>query len=45
MTNFIPLDGDLELKQIYLYILNIIIGAKVALGLVAVFTSFLKEGR
>ncbi len=25
--------------------LNIIIGAKVALGLVAVFTSFLKEGR
>lgn len=45
MTNFIPLDGDLDLKQIYLYILNIIIGAKVALGLVAVFTSFLKEGR
>ena len=45
MTNFIPLDGDLESKQIYLYILNIIIGAKVALGLVAVFTSFLKEGR
>jgi multicomponent Na+:H+ antiporter subunit B len=45
MTNFIPLDGGIEIKQIYLYILNIIIGAKVALGLVAVFTSFLKEGR
>jgi len=45
MTNFMPLDGDIELKQIYLYLLNIIIGAKVALGLVAVFTSFLKEGR
>jgi multicomponent Na+:H+ antiporter subunit B len=45
MTNFIPLDGGIEIKQIYLYTLNIIIGAKVALGLVAVFTSFLKEGR
>lgn len=45
MTNFIPLDGDIEVKQVYLYVLNIIIGAKVALGLVAVFTSFLKEGR
>lgn len=45
MTNFIPVDGDIQLKQIYLLILNIIIGAKVSLGLVAVFTSFLKEGR
>jgi multicomponent Na+:H+ antiporter subunit B len=45
MTNFIPLNGDIAFKQIYLYLLNIIIGAKVALGLVAVFTSFLKEGR
>lgn len=45
MTNFIPLDGEIEIKHIYLYLLNIIIGAKVALGLVAVFTSFLKEGR
>ena len=45
MTNFIPLNGDISFKQIYLYLLNIIIGAKVALGLVAVFTSFLKEGR
>ena len=45
MTNFIPLNGDIAYKQIYLYLLNIIIGVKVALGLVAVFTSFLKEGR
>lgn len=45
MTNFIPLNGNIAYKQIYLYLLNIIIGAKVALGLVAVFTSFLKEGR
>ena len=42
MTNFIPLNGDIAYKQIYLYLLNIIIGVKVALGLVAVFTSFLK---
>lgn len=45
MTNFISLNGDIQLKQIYLLLLNVIIGAKVSLGLVAVFTSFLKEGR
>jgi len=45
MTNFIPNDGDIQIKQIYLLLLNVIIGAKVSLGLVAVFTSFLKEGR
>lgn len=44
-TNFIPLDGSFELKSIYLILLNIIIGAKVALGLIAIFTAFLKEGR
>lgn len=44
-TNFILLDANVELKQIYLILLNIIIGAKVAFGLVAVFTAFLKEGR
>lgn len=43
-TNFITSD-NLRLKAIYLMILNVIIGAKVALGLVAVFTAFLKEGR
>ncbi|MDA0871991.1 MAG: hypothetical protein O2987_03865, partial [Firmicutes bacterium] len=45
MTNFIPLESDIALKQVFLYTLNILIGAKVALGLVAIFTSFLKEGR
>jgi multicomponent Na+:H+ antiporter subunit B len=44
-TNFIPLDGSIEHKQIYLVIMNILIGTKVSLGLVAVFTAFLKEGR
>jgi multicomponent Na+:H+ antiporter subunit B len=44
-TNFIPLDGSTALKSIYLILLNMIIGAKVALGLIAIFTAFLKEGR
>lgn len=44
-TNFIPLDGSTDLKSIYLILLNMIIGAKVALGLIAIFTAFLKEGR
>jgi multicomponent Na+:H+ antiporter subunit B len=41
-TNFIT---NPDYKHIYLMILNVIIGAKVALGLVAIFTAFLKEGR
>jgi multicomponent Na+:H+ antiporter subunit B len=44
-TNFFPLSTSTEIKAIYLYILNIIIGAKVSLGLIAIFTAFLKEGR
>jgi multicomponent Na+:H+ antiporter subunit B len=44
-TNFIPLDGNVDLKAIYLIILNIIIGGKVALGLTSIFIAFLKEGR
>ena len=44
-TNFIPLDGSTDLKSVYLILLNLVIGAKVALGLVAIFTAFLKEGR
>jgi multicomponent Na+:H+ antiporter subunit B len=44
-TNFFPLSSSIEIKAIYLYILNIIIGAKVSLGLIAIFTAFLKEGR
>lgn len=44
-TNFMPLDSSQSLKQIYLILLNVIIGAKVSLGLIAIFTAFLKEGR
>jgi multicomponent Na+:H+ antiporter subunit B len=44
-TNFIPLTSDIKYKAIFLTSMNILIGAKVALGLVAIFTAFLKEGR
>jgi multicomponent Na+:H+ antiporter subunit B len=44
-TNFMPLNSSAQLKQIYLILLNIVIGAKVSLGLIAIFTAFLKEGR
>ncbi|MBE0700630.1 MAG: hypothetical protein IH571_02980 [Acholeplasmataceae bacterium] len=44
-TNFFQIDSPQEIKAIYLMLLNVIIGAKVALGLVAIFTAFLKEGR
>jgi len=44
-TNFIPLESNLLLKSVFLIALNLIIGAKVALGLTAIFISFLKEGR
>jgi len=43
-TNFISSPNQ-DSKAIYLMLLNVIIGAKVALGLVAIFTAFLKEGR
>ena len=41
-TNFI---NNPDYKDIYLITLNILIGIKVALGLTAIFTAFLKEGR
>mgnify|MGYP000333515869 FL=1 len=41
-TNFIL---QSEYKAIYLMTLNVLIGIKVALGLTAIFTAFLKEGR
>ena len=44
-TNFVPLASDPLLKSIFLITLNILIGAKVALGLTAIFIAFLREGR
>ncbi|MFA5526603.1 MAG: MnhB domain-containing protein [Acholeplasmataceae bacterium] len=41
-TNFI---AHPDYRQVYLMILNVLIGIKVALGLTAIFTAFLKEGR
>jgi multicomponent Na+:H+ antiporter subunit B len=43
-TSFIT-SSQTNIQTIFLILLNIIIGAKVALGLVAIFTAFLKEGR
>jgi multicomponent Na+:H+ antiporter subunit B len=44
-TNFIPVSWGMDAQVFYLYLLNILIGAKVSLGLIAIFTAFLKEGR
>lgn len=44
-TNVMPLESGLDIKAIFLVTLNLIIGAKVALGLTAIFIAFLKEGR
>lgn len=43
-TNFITSE-DLRLKAVYLKLMNVLIGAIIAYGLVGVFTAFLKEGR
>ncbi len=44
-TNFMPIDASADWKAIYLVILNVLIGLKVALGLWTIFTAFLREGR
>ncbi len=44
-TNFFNPSADADLKAIYLVLLNVLIGFKVALGLWTIFTAFLKEGR
>ena len=44
-TNVMPVESSVDVKAIFLVTLNLIIGAKVALGLTAIFIAFLKEGR
>ncbi len=44
-TNFFAEAASADLKAIYLVLLNVLIGFKVALGLWTIFTAFLKEGR
>lgn len=43
-TNFIPLYGSINMKKIFLIMLNFLIGIKVALGFVTIFSIFIKEG-
>ncbi|MFW6298813.1 MAG: MnhB domain-containing protein [Bacillota bacterium] len=44
-TNFVSTDASMTSRSIYLVLLNLLIGIKVALGLWTIFTAFLKEGR
>jgi multicomponent Na+:H+ antiporter subunit B len=44
-TNFIALNSDIKLKTIFLLLINLFIGLKVAIGLVTLFSTFIEEGR
>lgn len=44
-TNFISIESPIDMKRIFLVLLNFLIGIKVALGLVTIFSSFIEEGR
>ena len=43
-TNFVPLNGSIDMKKVFLIMLNFLIGIKVALGFVTIFSIFIKEG-
>lgn len=43
-TNFVPIDANVNLKKIFLIILNFFIGIKVATGLISIFSNFIEEG-
>ena len=43
-TNFFPDDYSMDIRRIYLIILNLLIGIKVALGFISVLYIFLEEG-
>ncbi|WP_432402963.1 MnhB domain-containing protein [Wukongibacter sp. M2B1] len=43
-TNFIPLGSSVDMKKIFLIVLNFIIAIKVALGFITIFSTFIKEG-
>lgn len=44
-TNFIKTNAPLEMKRIFLLLLNFLIGLKVATGLTTIFSSFIEEGK
>lgn len=44
-TNFIKINISLEIKRIFLLLLNFLIGLKVAAGLTTIFSVFVEEGK
>lgn len=44
-SNFMPLDAPISFKKVFLIMLNSLIGIKVALGFITIFSTFIKEGR
>lgn len=44
-TNFIIANVNINSKRIFLLLLNILIGLKVAAGFIAVFSTFIEEGK
>jgi multicomponent Na+:H+ antiporter subunit B len=44
-TNFFPDTSSLQVRSVYLVLLNLLVGLKVMLGLWTIFVAFLKEGR
>ncbi len=44
-TNFIQTDQSIEIKRIFLVLLNLFIATKVSLGLVTIFSTFIEEGK
>lgn len=43
-TNVFPLDYAYDIRKLYLLILNLLIGSKVAIGFVSLFLIFIEEG-
>ena len=43
-TNFIPESMNMNVKIIFLLLLNFLIGIKVSTGLITIFTTFMEEG-
>ena len=43
-TNFVPTTYPIDIRRIYLIILNLVIGLKVSIGFISLFFIFLEEG-
>lgn len=43
-TNFIPKNMTINIKVVFLLLLNFLIGIKVSTGLITIFTTFMEEG-